>query len=205
LLRVLQEGEFRRVGSEKVRKVNVRVVAATNRDLARMVQEGKFRQDLFYRLSVARIHLPPLRERREDIPAIVRHLLEKHRGENGPRTVDAPALVALTAYDWPGNVRELENEILRASAFAGDRIAVADLSPHIASAFVTRRSGEGANPADELALKPRVEALERALIQQALERHGGNQTRAAESLGLSRFGLQKKLSRYRLPAREHQN
>jgi len=205
LLRVLQEGEFRRVGSEKVRKVNVRVVAATNRDLARMVQEGKFRQDLFYRLSVARIHLPPLRERREDIPAIVRHLLEKHRGENGPRTVDAAALVALTAYDWPGNVRELENEILRATAFAGDRIAVADLSPHIASAFVTRRSGEGANPADELALKPRVEALERALIQQALERHGGNQTRAAESLGLSRFGLQKKLSRYGLQAREHHN
>jgi len=204
LLRVLQEGEFRRVGSEKVRKVDVRIVAATNRDLARMVQENRFRQDLFYRLSVARISLPPLRERREDIPAMVRHLLEKHRGDKPPRTIDTGALVALSAYHWPGNVRELENEILRASAFAADRVGVGDLSPHIASAL-SRRAESGPDLPDELALRPRVEALERALIQQALERHGGNQTRAADTLGLSRFGLQKKLQRYGIPARDHQN
>ena len=143
LLRVLQEGEFRRVGSERTRKVDVRIVAATNRDLARMVEEGKFRQDLYFRLNVARISLPPLRERREDIPLIVDAPGGQARGAGrqgrpqsgagGPKPIDPDALARLIDYRWPGNVRELENEIMRAMALSGERITVADLSPQVAA------------------------------------------------------------------------
>jgi transcriptional regulator with GAF, ATPase, and Fis domain len=198
LLRVLQEGELRRVGAERTRKVDVRIVVATNRDLARMVEEGKFRQDLYFRLNVARIFLPPLRERREDIPAIVEHLLAKRAKEEGrpaSKPLEPAALSRLVAHRWPGNVRELENEVTRAHALSGDRIGVADLSPAVASA------GESGpvltDDLDGLALKPRVERLERSLLREALGRAGNNQTKAAELLGLSRFGLQKKLKRYR--------
>jgi len=128
LLRILQTGELRRVGAERTRKIDVRIIAATNRDLGRMVEEGKFRQDLFFRLSVARIALPPLRERREDIPAIVDQLLSKAAAGGPPKRVEPAALARLAAYRWPGNVRELENEILRALAFCRDSITVADLS-----------------------------------------------------------------------------
>jgi serine/threonine-protein kinase PknK len=199
LLRVLQEGEFRRVGSERTRKVDVRVVVATNRDLARMVEEGKFRQDLYFRLAVARIALPPLRERREDIPLIVEHLLAKHAGSPGQpqarKPLEPAALARLVSYRWPGNVRELENELLRAHALSGARIGVGDLSPAIAASG----DAEAALPTDfdSLLLKPRVERLERSLLREALGRSGNNQTKAAELLGLSRFGLQKKLKRYR--------
>jgi transcriptional regulator with GAF, ATPase, and Fis domain len=199
LLRVLQQGEFRRVGSERTRRVDVRIVAATNRDLARMVEEGKFRQDLYFRLNVARIMLPALRERRDDIPLMVEHFLSaraKAEGRADPKPLDPAALGRLVAYRWPGNVRELENEITRAHALSGDRIGASDLSPHVAAA------GEGTAVAavhdpDSLLLKPRVEGLERGLIREALGRCGNNQTKAAELLGLSRFGLQKKLKRYR--------
>ena len=201
LLRVLQEGEFRRVGSERTRKVDVRVVVATNRDLSRMVEEGKFRQDLYFRLAVARISLPPLRERREDIPLIVEHLLAKRAGEakggaaTSPKPLDPTVLARLVAYRWPGNVRELENEITRAHALSGERITVADLSPAVAASG----DAEAVAPTDfdNLLLKPRVERLERSLLREALGRSGNNQTKAAELLGLSRFGLQKKLKRYR--------
>jgi transcriptional regulator with GAF, ATPase, and Fis domain/tetratricopeptide (TPR) repeat protein len=203
LLRVLQEGELRRVGSERTRKVDVRVVVATNRDLPRMVEEGKFRQDLYYRLAVARIALPPLRERREDIPLIVEHLLAKlardaaSKGGEGAaaKPLDPAALARLVAYRWPGNVRELENELTRAYALSAERITVADLAPAIAA------SGDDAaavaSDFDSLLLKPRVERLERSLLREALGRSANNQTKAAELLGLSRFGLQKKLKRYR--------
>ncbi|MDB4979393.1 MAG: Response regulator of zinc sigma-54-dependent two-component system [Myxococcales bacterium] len=202
LLRVLQEGELRRVGAERTRKVDVRVVAATNRDLARMVEEGKFRQDLYFRLNVACINLPPLRERREDIPRIIEHFLDKcvaaarsGSADTARKVVEPAALARLGAHRWPGNVRELENEITRAYALSGERITVADLSPAVAAA------GEGVVPSpddvDNLLLKPRVERLERALLREALGRSGNNQTKAAELLGLSRFGLQKKLKRYR--------
>jgi len=198
LLRILQTGELRRVGAERIRKVDVRIIAATNRDLGRMVEEGKFRQDLFFRLSVARIALPPLRERREDIPAIVEHLLAKAAGAAPPKRVVPAALARLAAYRWPGNVRELENELMRALAFCGDSIAVADLSPQVAgeaeAALTTLEDP------DSLTLRPRVERLERALLKEALSRSAGNQTKAAESLGLSRFGLQKKLRRYGMMA-----
>ncbi|HVT06288.1 MAG TPA: sigma 54-interacting transcriptional regulator, partial [Polyangia bacterium] len=196
LLRVLQEGEIRRVGSERTRKVDVRIVAATNRDLARMVEEGKFRRDLFFRLNVAAISLPPLRDRREDIPLMVEHFLTKAAARSGrpPKPIDAAAMARLLAYRWPGNVRELENELTRAEALSGDRITAADLSPRVGAA-----ADAGVLPVedtDSVALKPRVERLERALIREALGRAGNNQTKAAELLGLSRFGLQKKLKRY---------
>ncbi len=200
LLRVLQAGEFRRLGSERTRKVDVRIVAASNSDLARMVEEGKFRQDLYFRLNVARIFLPPLRDRRDDIPLIVAHLAAKHAGAggrgagSGPKPIDAEVLARLIDYRWPGNVRELENEIMRAMALSGERITVADLSPQVAA----RGDGAvgGAEDPDSLFLKPRVERLERSLIREALARCSHNQTKAAEALGLSRFGLQKKLRRY---------
>jgi serine/threonine-protein kinase PknK len=197
LLRVLQEGEIRRVGSERTRKVDVRVVAATNRDLAQMVEEGKFRRDLFFRLNVAAIALPPLRDRRDDIPLMVERFLArlaKAAGRPEPKPLEPAALACLTAYRWPGNVRELENEMIRADALSGPRIGVSDLSPRItAGDDPDRRVSE--DP-DNLALKPRVERLERSLLREALGRSGNNQTKAADLLGLSRFGLQKKLKRY---------
>jgi transcriptional regulator with PAS, ATPase and Fis domain len=197
LLRVLQEGELRRVGSERTRKVDVRIVAATNRDLGRLVEEGKFRRDLFFRLNVAGVALPPLRERRDDIPLMVEHFLGKLAKRDGraqPKAIDPAALARLSAYRWPGNVRELENEITRADALSGARIAAADLAPRIGAA--DEAGVMAAEDHDSLTMKPRVERLERSLVREALGRSGNNQTRAAELLGLSRFGLQKKLKRY---------
>ncbi|HEY6477801.1 MAG TPA: sigma 54-interacting transcriptional regulator, partial [Polyangia bacterium] len=197
LLRVLQEGELRRVGSERTRKVDVRIVAATNRDLSRLVEEGKFRRDLFFRLNVALIGLPPLRERRDDIPLMVEHFLAKVARRDGrpqPKALEPAALARLVAYRWPGNVRELENEITRADALSGARITAADLAPRIGAA--DEAGVIAAEDHDTLTMKPRVERLERALVREALGRTGNNQTKAAELLGLSRFGLQKKLKRY---------
>jgi serine/threonine-protein kinase PknK len=196
LLRVLQEGELRRVGSERTRKVDVRVVAATNGDLARLVEEGKFRRDLFFRLNVAMIALPPLRERRDDIPLMVETFLARlagAAGRPGPKPIDPLVLARLCAYRWPGNVRELENEMIRADALSGARITLGDLSPRIAAGD---DPASVADDPDNLALKPRVERLERSLLREALGRSGNNQTKAADLLGLSRFGLQKKLKRY---------
>ncbi len=197
LLRVLQEGEIRRVGAERTRKVDVRIVAATNRDLARMVEEGKFRRDLFFRLNVAGISLPPLRERRDDIPLMVEHFLAKlatRDGRPAPKPIDPAAMARLAAYRWPGNVRELENEVTRADALSGARITSADLAPRIGAA--DDAGAVALEDHDNLVLKPRVERLERSLVREALGRSGNNQTKAAELLGLSRFGLQKKLKRY---------
>jgi serine/threonine-protein kinase PknK len=197
LLRVLQEGEIRRVGAERTRKVDVRIVAATNRDLARMVEEGKFRRDLFFRLNVAGISLPPLRERRDDIPLMVEHFLAKLAARDGrpaPKPLDPAAMARLAAYRWPGNVRELENEVTRADALSGARITAADLAPRIGAA--DDPGVVATEDHDNLVLKPRVERLERSLVREALGRSGNNQTKAAELLGLSRFGLQKKLKRY---------
>jgi transcriptional regulator with GAF, ATPase, and Fis domain/serine/threonine protein kinase/tetratricopeptide (TPR) repeat protein len=199
LLRVLQEGEFHRVGGgDRPEKVDVRVLVATNKNLTDMVESGKFRKDLFYRLSVVRLHLPPLRERREDIPLLLRHFLEKAAQQAGTaaKMIDPTALAKLCRYGWPGNVRELENEIARAGAFAGAVVGISDLSAHI-------QTGQDAsetirNEPDSLRLKHRVERLERQLIREAMSRSQGNQTKASALLGLSRFGLQKKLRRYNL-------
>src|SRR5258708_18136965 len=188
LLRVLQEGEYRRVGGDRTRKVDVRIVAATNRDLARMVEEKQFRQDLYFRLNVARIFLPPLRERREDISLIVEHFLARQPG--GVRKPLDPAVMAcLAAYRWPGNVRELENEILRAVALSGDRVSVSDLSPAIAPPAQSAAAGMLADDPDSLHLRRRVERHERSLVRGALVRCEYNQTKAAAMLGPVRARL----------------
>jgi serine/threonine-protein kinase PknK len=197
LLRVLQEGEIRRVGSERTHKVDVRIVTATNRDLTKLVEEGKFRRDLYFRLNVAGISLPPLRERRDDIPLMIEHFLAKaaeRGGRAAPKPIEPAAVARLVAYRWPGNVRELENELTRADALSGARIAAADLAPRVGGP--DDAGGISSEDHDSLALKPRVERLERSLVREALGRSGNNQTKAAELLGLSRFGLQKKLKRY---------
>jgi transcriptional regulator with GAF, ATPase, and Fis domain/tetratricopeptide (TPR) repeat protein len=196
LLRVLQEGEFHRVGSERSQKVDVRVIAATNKNLATLVDEGKFRKDLFFRLNVLRLHLPPLRERREDIPLLVAHFLKKQNNllKEVSKTIQSEAVSCLMAYGWPGNVRELENEMMRAMAFSSGPIRTQDLSPHVVSGVDARESA-GKEP-DTLKMKSRVERLERHLIREALNQSAGNQTKTAKLLGVSRFGLQKKLHRY---------
>ncbi|HEY8432189.1 MAG TPA: sigma 54-interacting transcriptional regulator, partial [Sandaracinaceae bacterium] len=190
LLRVLQEGELRPVGGEVSRRVDVRVIAATHRDLEAMVAAGRFRQDLFYRLAVVQVELPPLRQRPEDIAPLVAAFLERHAPGRRVR-VDRAAMAALRAYTWPGNVRQLENEIRRALVLCEDVIEVAHLSPAV-------RGEEAPEPIDELDLKGQVDALERRLIRTALERTSGNQTRAAELLGLSRYGLAKMMKRLAL-------
>ncbi len=190
LLRAVQDGEVRAVGGERTRKVDVRVIAAANRDLAREVEAGRFREDLFYRLHVLRLDVPSLRERSEDIPELVRHFLAKF-GRPDAKVARA-AMARLCAFPWPGNVRQLENELARALALGDDVIDVDSLSPAVAA------SAPNAVPIgpDDLSLRVRVERLERTLLAEALARSRGNQTAAARLLGLSRFGLQKKLRRY---------
>jgi transcriptional regulator with GAF, ATPase, and Fis domain len=191
LLRVLQGGEVRRIGENKSRTIDVRVIAASNRSLEQMVEQGTFRQDLYYRINVVKLELPSLRERREDIPALIDHFLTRgHDGRDGPALeLAAATLRKLTSHPWPGNVRELENEVQRWLALCEVRVMPEDLSPAIGAA-----TADVGDP-DDLALRPRVDRLERELIARAMQRTGGNQTQAAALLGLSRFGLQKKLKR----------
>lgn len=189
LLRVLQDGEVHPLGSTKASRVNVRVLAATNRDLRELVQTGKFREDLYYRLNVVTIMVPSLRERAGDIPILVEHFLQKYAPEREIR-VSRAAWQKLESYDWPGNIRQLENEVRRALALCDSLIDEPDLTQEVRGHRKTQRiSDEGMN------LKARVSALERMLISEAMEMTGGNQTRAARILGLSRFGLQKMIKR----------
>ena len=191
LLRVLQTGEMQRVGSSRTRKVNVRVVAATNTDLGKAVAEGEFREDLLYRLNTVEIHLPPLRERREDVPALAAHFLQKearHYGK-GLRGFHAEALQALVEHPWPGNVRELEHVVERAVLMAhSDQILPEDLG--------LRGRRDGAARLEEMTL----EDAERYLIQKALGRYEGNVSRAADALGLSRSALYRRLQQYGISA-----
>ncbi|HEV2147307.1 MAG TPA: sigma-54 dependent transcriptional regulator [Longimicrobiaceae bacterium] len=194
LLRVLQTGEFQRVGTSRTRKVDVRVLSATNTDLAQAVAEGRFREDLLFRLNTVEIHVPPLRERREDVPLLATHFL--HRQADAYRKhltgFEPEAMQALLSYPWPGNVRELEHTIERAVLLAeGPLIAPEDLT------LRGRRSasaGAGAATLEEMPL----EEVERVLIRKALERHAGNVSQAAEALGLSRSALYRRLQRYGL-------
>jgi transcriptional regulator with PAS, ATPase and Fis domain len=188
LLRALQSGEVRPVGSESVRRVDVRVVAATHRDLTALVASGRFREDLFYRLNVISVRVPPLRERFGDVSLLVNHFLELH-ASGRKVTLERAALDALTSFAWPGNVRQLENEVRRALVLADDTIRLEHLSRDIAQASRPGRA-EG-----EFDLRGRVDELEADLVRAALRRTDGNQTRAAELLGLSRFGLQKMIKR----------
>jgi len=193
LLRVLQERELLRVGGTEPVPVDVRVVAATNRDLEREVREGRFREDLFYRLNVIPIALPPLRERRTDVPLLVEHFLAKHGEPGRARRIAPEALEALVAYGWPGNVRELESVVERTLLLAeGDVIRLEDLP---AAVRMRHRPGAGGIPVEIPDEGLDLEELERTLILRALEKSGGNVTRAARLLGLSRRTLQYRLEK----------
>jgi DNA-binding NtrC family response regulator len=196
LLRVLQEREFERVGDARTLKVDVRVVAATNVDLRRMVADGRFREDLFYRLNVIPVELPPLRDRLEDIPLLVRHFLEKF---DSSLTVSQDAMRRLMAYRWPGNVRQLENAIERAVALGVGRsqIDAADLPPEIAQAERSSFVSSLDLPEDGIDLPAIVASIERELIQRSLERTAGNKGRAAKLLKIKRTTLVEKLKRLR--------
>ena len=205
LLRVLQEREFERVGDSHSIKVDVRVIAATNSDLLKMVARGEFREDLYYRLNVIPVHVPPLRERKEDIPLLVHHFLEKLTKDGGsavPRgtkalTVSQDAMRRLMAYHWPGNVRQLENAVERALAFTAGRgqIDVNDLSSEVQQAQVPVVSSPVTLPDEGIDLDLFVASVERELIERSLERTGGNKGAAARLLNLKRTTLVEKLKR----------
>ena len=232
LLRILQEREFERIGSNVPIKIDIRVITATNRDLAAEVEKSRFREDLYYRLNVIHIHMPPLRDRKEDIPQLVEHFLVKYRYEPGaiPTTITEEALSRLVDYDWPGNVRELENAIERAVVLArGNPITAehlpfngrreSEVSPKGLAARRTKLDHESAklderrqeleddegvaaasteNGDGTGTLKDRVAGLERQLIKDALDRAGGNRTKAAEELGIYRRLLYAKIKEYGL-------
>jgi len=195
LLRVLQEKEFEPLGSTRTVKVDVRVIAASNKDLEREVKEGRFREDLFYRLNVVPVSLPALRERKEDIPALATHFFAIYRDKNKKETKDISrkAMDLLMRYDWPGNIRELENCVERAVILArGEIIAPADLPPAIQALTSSDREVQGL----ELPSGISLQEVEKALIVKTLEDTGGNRTRAAEILGINRRTLQNKLKEY---------
>jgi two-component system, NtrC family, response regulator AtoC len=194
LLRVLQEREFEPLGAERTQSVDVRVIAATNRDLKQMVQEGRFQEDLYYRLNVIPIELPPLRERRDDIRVLIDHFVEKHRQRTGKRIdrVDDEAARALERYDWPGNVRELENTIERAVVLA----TTPALTPETISLL-----GATSTPAPGLPsmrLHQNLEWVERETIRRALEQSRGVKKDAAELMGISQRALSYYLAKYRI-------
>jgi len=194
LLRVLQNGEVHPVGADAPRFVDVRVIGATHRDLEALVLAGKFREDLYYRLNVVSVRVPPLRERVGDVPILVRHFVARYAPKRKV-TIAKAAMDALSAYRWPGNIRQLENEVRRALVLADDVV-----TPDILSPDVVAREGGEAPQVDALNLRGRVDALESELVKSALKRTQGNQTRAAELLGLSRFGLQKMIKRLQIGA-----
>ena len=210
LLRALQEREFERIGDSHTTKVDVRVIAATNSDLSRMVADGGFREDLYYRLNVIPVQLPPLRERKEDIPLLVQHFLERYRPADpgtspagapaavrAPLTVSQEAMRRLMSYHWPGNVRQLENAIERAVAVSAGRsqIDVADLPAEMGHPETIPVATSVALPEEGLDLDAFIATIERDLIQRSLERTGGNKGQAARLLNLKRTTLVEKLKR----------
>ena len=208
LLRVLQEGEVRRVGDTRTRKVDVRIVAATNRSLEQEVEEGRFREDLYYRIAVMTVDLPPLRERMEDVPHLIRHLFDLHRKRLGVQVeeVGPESMDALIAYPWPGNVRELENVLERALVLAeGSKVKLEDLPKGVREPsvkFVPTLSDAGSNDSTEfeLSVKRRGAELEKELIRAALRRTGGHRGNAAQLLELSDRALRYKIQEYGLDA-----
>ncbi|HWP43594.1 MAG TPA: sigma-54 dependent transcriptional regulator, partial [Blastocatellia bacterium] len=196
LLRVLQERAIRRVGGRENIEVDVRIIAATNHDIAEAVRRGEFREDLYYRLNVVNIFLPDLRDRREDIPLLIEHFLKRHaeRNKQGPRHFSNEAMRLLLNYDWPGNVRELENAVEHALAIGeGPQLTIDDLPIHI--------SGQkpGIDWSDVPSEVPTLDEVERQHILRVLEMTYGHHTRAAEMLGIDRRTLYRKLDRYKLP------
>lgn len=200
LLRFLQEREIRPVGSNETRRVDVRVIAATHRDLEGEIRAGRMRQDLFYRLSVGTVHLPSLADRPADIPLIAREILDQAMRTHGKRVrgFTDEALALLCGHDWPGNVRELQNEVVRMLVLApGDTIGADLVSP----AIRRRSPAEAAASAGATGtgtLRDRLDRLEAQVLQETLQRHRWNKSRAAQELGLSRVGLRAKLARFGL-------
>lgn len=199
LLRVLQERRFERVGGSEEIEVDIRIVAATNRDLMPLVQSGAFREDLYYRLNVVHIPIPPLRERREDIPLLVAHFAEKAARENGvePKTFSIDALNHLSGYEWPGNIRQLQNVVERCLVLVpGDVIKLDDLPPEIRDEEAQFKSAVDLLPV-QLDLADTLERIEAALIRRALVRARFLcRPRAAELLGISKSLMQYKLKKY---------
>jgi DNA-binding NtrC family response regulator len=191
LLRVLQSGEVRRLGATQAATIDVRVIAATNGNLGALISQGTFREDLFYRLNVIQVVLPPLRDRREDIPALAEHFLTRTAGKLGRELRLSPGtLERLLRYPWPGNVRELENAIERAAILArSDVLEPDDLPPHVAA-------GLQLGPSPALPRQTTLAETERVHILQTLERFGRNHSGAAEALGIGRTTLWRKLKEY---------
>jgi two-component system, NtrC family, response regulator PilR len=203
LLRVLQERRFRRVGGLEELTADIRVIAATNQDLTKAVAEGRFREDLYYRINVIPIALPPLRERREDIPLLAEHFLAKYSEQMGkPITgISHDAMAMLTSYDWPGNIRELENVLERAVALEGTPAVLPDSLPQNIRAEVVRVAGVPASevlPASGFDLEAHVKEIEMGYIAEALKRAGGVQVKAAELLGMSFRSFRYYVKKYNL-------
>jgi transcriptional regulator with PAS, ATPase and Fis domain len=208
LLRFLQEGEIHPIGESQPQRVDVRVVAATNAELERAVAEGRFREDLFHRINVIRVQVPPLRQRREEIPALINHYLRQYQQDAAKSEIrlSEETVDLMVVYDWPGNVRQLCNEMRRIVTYAesGTIVTSEALSSEIVRAsreldITPVESGKAAAPvqpdADSTTLSAAVEELERRMIQAALRRSSGNIARAAKDLGLSRKGLYLKMDR----------
>jgi transcriptional regulator with PAS, ATPase and Fis domain len=196
LLRTLQSGEIRRLGATQATTIDVRVIAATNRDLAAMISGRSFREDLFYRLNVIEVVLPPLRERREDLPALAEYFASRSAARLGREIRLAPETVdRLLRYPWPGNVRELENAIERAVILArGEAVTPEDLPPHVAA-------GLNLGPSPALPKQTSLAEAERSHILTTLERYGRNHSAAAEALGIGRTTLWRKLKEYGIEQR----
>ena len=202
LLRAIQEREFERVGGTQTLRTDTRIVAATNKSLAEEVKKGTFREDLYYRLNVIALEIPPLRDRKEDIAPLVYHFIEKYRREVNKEVTaaSAEALVALSAYNWPGNIRELQNVIERAVVLTRDKeIGLDDLPDTIRPARTVVPVPSPTAPADDAALVPLREAKaawEKSYLERALMRHRGNISRTAETIELARKNLQEKIKQY---------
>ncbi len=203
LLRVLQQGEFQRVGGQETKVVDVRVLAATNKDLEHEVKENKFREDLYYRLNVIHIHLPPLRERREDIPLLVAHFLDKYRysPQAQPTRISEEALNTLLRHDWPGNVRELENTIERAVVLSQGRVITTEhleLGKGVSGNRGDAPIDVAASVARQAPLREVVAQVEKRMIQETLRYTDGDRSEAARRLGLDDRAFTKKLAEYQL-------
>ncbi len=200
VLRALEQGEFERVGGAKTFHVDVRVIAATNKNLHAEVEGGKFREDLYFRLNVVPLTAPPLREHREDVPELAEHFLNTYAEENGflPKVLSAEARDLLLQYDWPGNIRELKNLVERLSIMvSGDTIYPEDL-PTLDGMTIPKQPGSFPDLGVGKTLRQVREAVERHYIAEALERYSGNVTRASNALGIERTNLHKKIKQYDL-------
>jgi len=196
LLRVLQEGTFLPVGGTQLKEVDVRLIAATHKDLSELVKQGAFREDLFYRINVIRIRVPPLRDRRDDVPILIEHFLRKHqRDGQRARALSLEAVDMLTAYSWPGNIRELENEIERLLVLGSD---LETIPSELVSSRIRQSVPQGGRLRATGKLNEMVERLERDMIQQGLVRTNNNKSRLARELGISRSNLILKIARYGL-------